>query len=129
MTRHESRCIAVCLLFEYSFGGDRNEILENAKEERGDQISALAKTIYNGTIDNLEEIDGIISAAVEKRGLKRIPRVVLAVLRDAVYELKFAPEPLPVEIIAPEAVEICREYGEHEMTGFVHGVIAKIVNG
>ena len=30
MTRHDSRCTAVCLLFEYSFGGDRNEILENA---------------------------------------------------------------------------------------------------
>ena len=34
MTRHDSRCTAVCLLFEYSFGGDRNEILENAANDR-----------------------------------------------------------------------------------------------
>ena len=38
-------------------------------------------------------------------------------------------EPVPIEIIANEAVEICREYGEHAMTGFVHGVIGKMVNG
>ena len=55
--------------------------------------------------------------------------MVRAVLRDAAYELKYAPEPVPIEIIANEAVEICREYGEHAMTGFVHGVIGKMVNG
>ncbi len=129
MTRHESRCEAVCLLFERSFGGDRNEILTNAVEERGDTVSAFAKNIYNGTLDNLEAIDAVIENAVENRELKRIPRVVLAVIRDAVYEMKFAPEPVPVEIITSEAVEICREYGEHELCSFVHGVIGKIVNG
>lgn len=129
MTRHESRCTAVCLLFEYSFGGDRNEILKNAVEERGDTVSAFAGSIYNGVIDNIEDIDRIIGNAVEKRGLNRIPRVVLAVLRDAVYEAKIASEPTPVEIITNEAVEICREYGEHELCGFVHGVIGKIING
>lgn len=129
MTRHESRCTAVCLIFEYSFGGDRDEILENAVSERGDQISSLAKGIYNGVIDNLEAVDGIISAAVENRALNRIPRLLLAVLRDAVYEMKISPEPVPVEIIASEAIEICREYGEHDMTGFVHGIIAKVANG
>ncbi len=129
MTRHESRCTAVCLLFEYSFGTDRNEILENAVSERGDQISSLARGIYNGVIDNLEAVDGIISSAVENRALNRIPRLLLAVLRDAVYEMKIAPEPVPVEIIASEAVEICREYGEHDMTGFVNGIIAKVANG
>ncbi len=129
MTRHESRCTAVCLLFEYSFGTDRNEILENAVSERGDQISSLARGIYNGVIDNLEAVDGIISSAVENRALNRIPRLLLAVLRDAVYEMKIAPEPVPVEIIASEAVEICREYGEHDMTGFVNGIIARVANG
>ena len=114
MTRHDSRCTAVCLLFEYSFGGDRNEILENAANERGDEISAFAKSLYNGVIDNLEAVDETVRTAV---------------LRDAAYELKYAPEPVPIEIIANEAVEICREYGEHAMTGFVHGVIGKMVNG
>lgn len=129
MTRHESRCTAVCLLFEYSFGTDRDEILENAVNERGDTVSTLARSIYNGVLDNLEAVDGILAEAVENRTLNRIPRLLLAVLRDAVYELKLAPEPVPVQIIANEAVEICREYGEHDMTGFVHGIIAKVANG
>ncbi len=127
MTRHESRCTAVCLLFEYSFGGDRNEIIENAVNERGDKLSTLAKTIYNGVIDNIEEIDRILENAVENRSISRIPKVVLAVLRDAVFELKIASDPLPVEIMAGEAVDICREYGEHEMAGFVNGVIASVM--
>ena len=129
MTRHDSRCTAVCLLFEYSFGGDRNEILENAANERGDEISAFAKSLYNGVIANLEAVDETVRTAVLNRDESRIPRVVRAVLRDAAYELKYAPEPVPIEIIANEAVEICREYGEHAMTGFVHGVIGKMVNG
>ena len=62
MTRHDSRCTAVCLLFEYSFGGDRNEILENAANERGDEISAFAKSLYNGVIDNLEAVDETVDS-------------------------------------------------------------------
>lgn len=129
MTRHDSRCTAVCLLFEYSFGGDRNEILENTVNERGDVVSAFAKSLYNGVLDNLDAVDEAVRTAVLNRGEERIPRVVRAVLRDAAYELKYAPEPVPVEIIANEAVEICREYGEHDMTGFVHAVIGRMVNG
>ena len=76
MTRHDSRCTAVCLLFEYSFGGDRNEILENAANERGDEISAFAKSLYNGVIDNLEAVDETVRTAVLNRDESRIPRVV-----------------------------------------------------
>ena len=66
MTRHDSRCTAVCLLFEYSFGGDRNEILENAANERGDEISAFAKSLYNGVIDNLEAVDETVRTATNR---------------------------------------------------------------
>lgn len=128
MTRHESRCEAVCLLFEYSFGGDRDEIVANAVEYREETVSDYARSVYGGVIDNLPEIDALIADAAENRSFRRIMRLPLAVMRSAVYEMKFAPVKTPKEIAVNEALDICREYGDDDSTGFVNGVLGKIAN-
>ena len=124
MTRHESRCEAFCLLFEYSFGGDPAEIMANAAEYREEVISGFAKELFTGAVEHLEEIDSVIAAHSEKRAITRIARTPLSCLRLAAYELLY--EDTPAEIAVNEALEICREYNCDDSVSFVNGILAKI---
>ena len=125
MTRHESRCEAFCLLFEYSFGGDPEEIMANAAEYREETVSGFARKLFTGAVEHLSEIDSAIAALSPRRAVNRIARVPLSCLRIAVYELLFADTPR--EIAVNEAVEICREYNCEDSVSFVNGVLAGVI--
>jgi len=69
LTRRESRETAFKLIFEKSFKHDEDavdvyiEYLDNNEIEGNDYI----RTVFLGVFDNLEEIDGLISAASIRR--------------------------------------------------------------
>lgn len=124
MTRHESRTEAFVLLFEYSFGGNTEEIMANAIEYREEQITGFAKGLFLGTVGHLEEIDEKIKANAENRTFSRIAKIPLACLRLASYELLFTDT--PAEIVVNEALEICREFNCDDSVSYVNGVLGKI---
>lgn len=130
MTRRESREKAVCYLYEYSVQPDlsASEIIENAKTEREEEVSAFAATVFETALAHIGEIDELIAGASDNWSFRRISKVTLAVLRLAVCELKFLPEPTPVEIAVNEALELARLFDTDKAIGFVNGVLAKIVN-
>lgn len=124
MTRHESRREAFCLLFEYSFGGEVNEIMANAIEYREESISSFAKELFTGSVEKLAEIDSRIAEFAEKRSFDRIAKVPLSCMRLASYELLYTDT--PAEIVVNEALELCREYNCDDSVSYVNGVLAKI---
>lgn len=130
MTRRESREKAVCALYEYSVQPEltTGEIIEHAKEESGEELSAFSAEVVGKTLANLQEIDALIAGASQNWSFSRISKVTLAVLRAAVCELKFLENPTPVEIAVNEALELARLYDTDKAVGFVNGVLAKIVN-
>lgn len=124
MTRHESRREAFCLLFEFSFGGEVNEIISNAIEYREETISGFAKELFVGSVGKLGEIDAKIAGFAEKRAFGRIAKVPLSCMRLAAYELMYTET--PSEIVVNEALELCREYNCDDSVSYVNGVLAKI---
>ncbi|MDD4124530.1 MAG: transcription antitermination factor NusB [Eubacteriales bacterium] len=124
MTRHESRAAAFCLLFEYSFGGNPEEIITNAVINREEDISGFAKSLFLGTVGEIKKIDEYIAQNAEKRTFSRIGRVPLACLRLGAYELLYTET--PPEIIIDEALELCREYNCDDSVSYVNGVLGRI---
>ena len=57
--------------------------------------------------------------------LSRISKMDLAILKLAIYEIKFSDVPYKVSI--NEAVELAKKYGEDKSNNFVNGVLASIV--
>lgn len=57
--------------------------------------------------------------------LNRISKMDLAILKLAIYEIKFSDVPYKVSI--NEAVELAKKYGEDKSKNFVNGVLASIV--
>jgi len=58
--------------------------------------------------------------------LSRISKMDLAILKLAIYEIKFSDVPYKVSI--NEAVELAKKYGEDKSKNFVNGVLASIEN-
>jgi transcription antitermination factor NusB len=73
-----------------------------------------------------DDIDALIEMASSNWASDRISRVSKALLRLAVYELKYA-EDIPVKIAVNEAVELAKKYDDEKAFSFINGVLAKVV--
>lgn len=129
MTRKEARNQAFVLIFEKGINNESVEdILEAAKvcrEFLEDEDGYTVKA-FTGVYDNIEEIDGIISDNLSGWTINRISKVSLAVLRLAIYEIKYMDD-IPESVSIDEAVELCKTYSTQDDASFVNGVLGTVV--
>jgi len=82
---------------------------------------------FEGTLENLEEIDQIISENLVKWTIDRISKVDLSILRLSIYEMKFV-EDIPISVTINEAINLAHEFSGDESPSFVNGILAKVSN-
>ena len=130
MTRKEARNQAFVLIFEKGINNESVEdILEAAKECREflEDEDGYTVKVFTGVFDNLDEIDGIITDNISKGWtINRISKVSLAILRLAIYEIKFMDE-IPDAVSVDEAVELCKTYSVQDDAAFVNGVLGTVI--
>ena len=98
-----------------------NKPLANVNEER-----TFASLIIKGTIDNITEIDKVITSHLASDwSIDRLSRVTLALLRIGTYEIKYQSN-VPSKIIIDEAVNIAKDYGTDDSYKFINAVLDKI---
>ncbi len=99
-------------------------ISENSIEDK-DAIEYL-NSIYDGIEEKKEEILELISNNLKKDwSIQRISKVNLAILKIAIYEIKY--KDIPFKVAINEAVELAKKYGDEAAPVFVNGVLASIV--
>ncbi len=126
MTRKQAREEAFILIFEKEFNDETVEnILEINEQVREIIPDEYIKDTFCGVFNNLEEIDGYIAENSKGWSIKRISKVALAVLRLAIYEMKFV-DSIPVSVSINEAVELCKKYATKDDSAFVNGILATI---
>ena len=57
--------------------------------------------------------------------IERISKIDLAILKLAIYEIKY--KEIPFKVVINEAVELAKKYGEDTSKNFVNGILASIV--
>ena len=57
--------------------------------------------------------------------IERISKIDLAILKLAIYEIKY--KEIPFKVVINEAVELAKKYGEDSSKNFVNGILASIV--
>lgn len=143
MTRTTAREIAVHLVFELSFTAQSAEELlsqaltrtmfaqigeeeplyaefPNAKQRS--YISTLVKGVY----DHCPELDEYISRYAVGWSFSRVPRLAVAAMRVAMYEILYVQD-VPDSAAINEAVEIVKGYEEREVVSFVNGILGSFV--
>lgn len=129
MTRHQMREAAFLLTFEQIFSKDTvDDIVETAKECELFEINDQAIELFNGIVTHRDDIDEIITHHLKNWTLARISKVSLAVLRVAIYEMKYCDEILN-DIVISEAVIIAQTYTLKDEVNFVNGVLSSIYKG
>ena len=91
---------------------------EEAKEYISDAVIGIDK--------NKEDIEELIKKNLKSDWkLERISKVDLAILKLAIYEIKY--KELPYKVAINEAVELAKKYGEDNSKNFINGILASIV--
>lgn len=130
MTRREIREHLIKLLYcqEFHEKEDMHEQMKfyfdklNISENDCEYIKGKFKAIN----ENMDSIDNIISENCVGWKINRIAKVDLCILRLSVYEIKFV-ESIPDKVAINEAIEIAKIYGQENSSGFINGVLAKIL--
>jgi len=143
MTRSSAREIAVHLVFELDFNGQSaGELLSQVLNRQTFESIAQEESLYaefpnteqrryiealvQGVSDRAAELDGYISQYSIGWKLKRIPRVIAAILRVCMYEILYMGD-VPNAAAINEAVELTKHYEGPELSAFVNGILGSFV--
>lgn len=95
--------------------------LENAADKDKEYIGKK----YESVAGKAAEIDAMIDKSSETWKTKRMSKVDLAILRLAVYEMKWD-EDIPTGVAINEAVELAKKFSGEGSPAFVNGVLARL---
>lgn len=127
ISRHKLRVKAFELVFQSNLV-PVSEVIEISRVDEPEYYDNkyLEKTVI-GVFEDLEKIDNLIITHLKPGwSIGRLSKVVLAVLRLAVFEMLFSDD-VPSSVAINEAVEITKEYGEEKEPVFVNGILASIL--
>lgn len=85
----------------------------------------FATELVSGVMENLEKIDGLISANSHHWKIHRMSTVDKNILRLGIYELMSCGD-TPTKVVINEAIEIGKKYGTDESGSFINGILDKI---
>lgn len=122
MNRIQQREQAFFMIFQNQFSAIADEDGIANYSEYVEEVGEYAKQLYNGVIEHKEELDEIISSFSSGWKLKRLPKVNVAILRLAVYEIKYVDD-VPNSVAINEAVELAKKYSGKEDASFINGVL------
>lgn len=101
-------------------------VSEQEEAELEPDIRLYAGLLINGTIENMEQIDGLISRFSKNRSLDRINMVDRNILRISFYSLLYCTDVHP-HVVIDEAVKLSQEFSSDRNYKFVNGILDSFV--
>lgn len=129
MKRNEMREQAFFLTFENLF-----EINDNLDElialysENVEPVCEYAIEVSSGIKDKLDELNEIINTYSRSWRISRLPKVTLAILYVALYEMKYV-ESVPENVAINEAVELAKKYASTDDSAYINGILGAVSRG
>ncbi|MBQ8246180.1 MAG: transcription antitermination factor NusB [Lachnospiraceae bacterium] len=129
MGRREQREQIFKLVFQLEFN-EKAEMPEQMKlyleqeEIQSEKDCTYISDKFEKIQEKLAEIDGMINETATGWKTDRMAKVDLAIIRLAVYEIKYD-DSVPTSVAINEAVELAKKFGQDESSSFVNGVLAK----
>jgi len=90
-----------------------------------DAVRAYAESLVEGIHTHVDAIDEAITGAIEHWTPGRVGQVEWAILRVAVYEMRY-PADVPAGVAINEAIELAKKYGADDAPRFINGVLDRI---
>ncbi|MFI3253880.1 MAG: transcription antitermination factor NusB [Eubacteriales bacterium] len=143
MTRTNAREIALHFMFELAFSKHSAESLleERLTQEHFAQMKDESRLYYQypnkkqadyiralveGAFLHSPELDEYIASYAQGWSFHRIPKVIAALLRIAMFEILYVPE-IPDSVAINDALEIAKGYDDPELISFMNGILGNFV--
>ncbi len=129
MKRTQMREQCFFLTFENLFetNGDLDELI-SLYSENVEPVCDYAKDVSTGITANKEELNDIINKYSKSWKITRLPKVTLAILYVALYEMKYV-ESVPVSVAINEAVELAKKYAGNDDASYINGILGAASKG
>lgn len=127
LTRSELREKCMIILYQNDIinknknDGNIDEIIKENLEIDNDFV----KDVVYGVITHFNELDSICNKYMNDWTIDRIDKTGAAILRIAIYELKYTDTPSIVVI--NEAIELAKKYSDENVRKMINAVLDKIV--
>ena len=129
--RRQNRATAFRFIFQWEMNPpeDVNEEFSELLGRLGqdEKYFSFAIELVDGVIEKIEVIDSIIRELVTNWEFSRIAKADLALLRVALYEIKYRLDVPPIVII-DETLEISKEFSSENSRKFLNGVLDKALS-
>ncbi len=127
MSRHAARIAAMRAVYAMQFSNIQDmksdQIFDKLQLDQDDV--QYFEEVLAGTKLHKQEIDQLIENHIDNWKLERIPKVDLAVLRIAVYELLHRSD-VPEGVTINEAVRIAKTHSTSKSGRYINGVLSAI---
>lgn len=129
MGRREQREQIFKLVFQLEFN-DKAEMPEQMRlyleqeEIQSEKDCVYISEKFEKIQEKVAELDTLINEQATGWKTDRMGKVDLAIIRLAVYEIKYD-DSVPTSVAINEAVELAKKFGQDESSSFVNGVLAK----
>jgi N utilization substance protein B len=133
--RHLARLVTLQVIYEYDFRiscadatVDLDEIIERAKPkyEKSIEDFDFVENLVKGTINHQDELDAIIVPIAPEWPINQIAKMDIAILRMAIYEIKYGADKVPPKVVINEAVELAKTFGSDSSSRFINGVLGSV---
>lgn len=99
--------------------------IEDIIKDNMDVENDFVKDVVYGVITYKDELDFLANSKMRDWDIKRIDKTGAAILRLALYELKYTDTPF--EVVINEAVELAKKYSDDSVRKMINAVLDKVV--
>ena len=130
MNRSQIRELAFKLLYQIEIQKEVNKEDIDLFFENNQISSKEAKEYIEDAVNGVSKEAKVIMEEIEKNLKKdweidRISKINLALLKLAIYEIKY--KEIPFKVVINEVVELAKKYGEETSSMFINGILASVV--
>ena len=127
LTRSELREKCMIILYQNDIiNKNKNDSdIDNIIKENIEIENDFVKEVVYGVITHFNEIDSLCNKYMNDWTIDRIDKTGAAILRIAVYELKYTDTPSIVVI--NEAVELAKKYSDDSVRKMINAVLDKMI--
>ena len=126
-TRSELREKIMIILYQYDLmkSNDLDCDIEEIMQDNMDVENDFVKDMVYGVITYQEELDKIADSKMKDWSIKRIDKTGAAILRLALYELRYTDTPSVVVI--NEAIELAKKYSDDAVRKIINAVLDQVI--
>lgn len=126
-TRSELREKCMIILYQWDLykNNKDNTSIDEIINNNLDIDNDFVKSIVYGVVTHIEKIDELANKYIKDWKIDRLEKTGVAILRMAIYELKYTDT--PEIVVINEAVELAKKYSDENIKNIINAVLDKII--